>query len=222
MELRPHDLIRINTIEDLLMDDLWPAWVEEALSLAPYVVVRRALPKTGLVPVGIRGLHRGERWATWITGTVVTELIRPEMLLADLSRQVVPMEASDVMRSLQKIAPILNDKNLNWGPTGSVAYELATGIQTITAGSDLDLVLRCSRPLSVAEGRGLLIRLSGESLVRLDIQLDTPMGGVSLADYVNCSQVLVKTFSGPMLVDRNSLWMLTGVHAPPAQICTIS
>lgn len=223
MELRPHDLIRINAKDDLMIEgSLLPAWAEDALLRAPYVVVRRALPKRDMVPVGIRGVHRGERWASWIPWPAVDDVIRPEMLLADLHKQVLPMEVSEVLRSLQKIAPILNDKGLRWGPTGSVAFELATGTPTITDTSDLDLVIRCSRSLSVEKGRVLLIRLRAESLVRLDIQLDTPMGGVSLADYVNCGQVLVKTLSGPMLVDRHCLWMLTGIHAQPAKICTVS
>ncbi|MDR6548167.1 phosphoribosyl-dephospho-CoA transferase [Chryseobacterium rhizosphaerae] len=206
MELTPHDLIRIYNQDDLLTDASLPEWAVSALVHAPYAVVRRAPSKNGLIPVGIRGSKKNERLPAWLISSVVYEVISPEMLVSPLQWKIKQHELNPSILSLKSITPILNQEKLYWGPTGSTAFELATGIKTLTEESDLDLVLRYNNPLPIAEGLSLLDKLNKEAGVRLDIQLETPLGGVSLAEYVNSTTVLVKTLTGPMIVDRKTLW----------------
>jgi phosphoribosyl-dephospho-CoA transferase len=206
MELSPHDLIRVNSLKDVLTDLPFPTWAMEALRLAPYVVVRRAISPAGLIPVGIRGRKRGERLAAWLVATTVQEVITPQTLALRADWDLERNGLNNSLRSLENIAPLLNSDGLCWGPTGSTAFELTTGVKTLTANSDLDLTIRFDKMLTVNDATFLLAKLNAEALVRLDVQLETPVGGVSLAEYVKSSTVLLKTASGPLLVERTDLW----------------
>jgi phosphoribosyl-dephospho-CoA transferase len=206
MELNPHDLIRIDSPKDVLTDLPFPDWAAEALRNAPYVVVRRATSPAGLIPVGIRGRKRGQRLAAWLNPVAVQEVITPQMLASDELWNVERNEFNNSLRSLQNIAPVLNQEGLCWGPTGSTGFQLATSVETLTANSDLDLTIRLDRKLTVSDATLLLAKLNAEALIRLDVQLEIPMGCFSLAEYVNSSTVLVKTASGPLLVERVDLW----------------
>lgn len=206
MELKPHDLVRIDHTENILADQPLPEWALSALKNAPYAVIRRAVPPKGFVPIGLRGRKKNERLAVWLKSPAVGETIAPHMLVSPGQWKIKHDRLSKAVFTLQKIAPVLNDKGLYWGPTGSTAFELATGVQTTTTESDLDLLFRFNRPLPVDEGAALLDELARLSQVRLDIQLDTPPGGVSLKEYVSSPTVLVKTASGPLLIRREELW----------------
>jgi phosphoribosyl-dephospho-CoA transferase len=90
---------------------------------------------------------------------------------------------------------------LLWGPTGSVGFELATGLATATPASDLDLLIRAPERLSTAKAEVLLERLSAAPC-RVDVQLETPTGAVSIAEYARGEKpILVRQTGGPVLVD---------------------
>ena len=84
---------------------------------------------------------------------------------------------------------------------GSVGFELATGEATATPESDLDLILRQDRRLELREGITLLDALTAAAApARIDVLLETPSGGVSLADLVaRPARLLVRTPDGPRL-----------------------
>ena len=95
-----------------------------------------------------------------------------------------------------------------WGPGGSVGFEIATGAATATASSDLDLILRQDRPLEPNQATDLLAALAQAAApARIDVLLETPLGGVALADLAAMqAEVLVRTPCGPrLLVDP---WMV--------------
>jgi phosphoribosyl-dephospho-CoA transferase len=89
-----------------------------------------------------------------------------------------------------------------WGPGGSVGFEIATGVATATASSDLDLILRQDRSFETNEATDLLAALAKAAApARIDLMVETPMGGVSLADLALMpAQVLVRSPDGPRLV----------------------
>jgi len=62
-----------------------------------------------------------------------------------------------------------------------VAFELASGQATASAHSDLDLVIELAAPLAVTAAVRLLREL-GALAVRIDALLETPGGGVALAE----------------------------------------
>jgi phosphoribosyl-dephospho-CoA transferase len=98
-------------------------------------------------------------------------------------------------------------RGYRWGPGGSVGFEIATGMPTATPSSDLDLILRQECRLEPRPGvpgapaTDLLAALTTAAApARIDVLLETPMGGVSLADLAALpTRVLVRTPSGPRI-----------------------
>jgi phosphoribosyl-dephospho-CoA transferase len=91
----------------------------------------------------------------------------------------------------------------SWGPGGSVGFELATGKPTTTRRSDLDIVVYAEEHLSKSDAKRLLI--SARDLpVTVDIRVETPVCGFSLAEYVEPSaeSMLLRTCAGPILSDN--------------------
>jgi phosphoribosyl-dephospho-CoA transferase len=108
------------------------------------------------------------------------------------------------LSTLQTARPMMEATGLPWGPTGSVGFELATGVTAASPDSDLDLVIRMPDgtagllPLLVALHR----ELSGVG-VRVDCQVESPIGAIALAELAGGRpDVLVRTAEGPRLVPR--------------------
>ena len=195
---RPHDLLRLRAARVLLPDA--PQWAIDGLRLAPWVVVRRAAAPMGRIAVGVRGTTRSERYAFTVTSHDVCEVVAPE----DLAHTVrLPGRELAAMCTLQAVRPLLDDIGLPWGPTGSVGFELATGVPTATPESDLDLVVRLGRGLSEASSLVALHRELQSLSARVDCQVETPSGAVALAELVGRqSDVMLRTAEGPRLVSR--------------------
>ena len=197
-----HDLIRVREPIALTVDASVPAWVERALRRTPWVVVRRGYVLDGMMPVGVRGLARPERFAAVLAVAEIAERLSPEELTD--SRYVIDRKRKDAapaLAALARVAPILASRGHRWGPGGSVGFEIATGVATATSASDLDLILRQERRLGLDEAIDLRAVLAEAAApVRVDVLLETPRGGVSLADLAAMSaRVLVRTPDGPRL-----------------------
>ncbi len=212
-ELRAHDLLRLASGAAVLGEGR-PDWIDQALDAAPWVVVRRAPARDGLVPVGVRGETRERRWAAWISERAVMACLPPEALVtrrADLSasRAAVP-----ALAALAPLGELLAAHDLIWGPTGSVGFELASGAATVTQASDLDALIRCDHPLSRASAAGI-VRATGGLGVRGDLLLETPAGGVSLLEYAQTEgRVAARGLHGPRLIDDPWAPFLTEPVAP--------
>jgi phosphoribosyl-dephospho-CoA transferase len=72
---RPHDLLRLSRAGVLEPDA--PPWANSALSVTPWVVVRRAAAPIGRIAVGVRGTSRSERYATVVNPDDVCEVVAP-------------------------------------------------------------------------------------------------------------------------------------------------
>ncbi len=176
-----------------------PDWVPAALARAPWVVVRRARPVSGAVPVGVRGAARGERWGAFVAPSAVAAHLSPEDIAASKAWQRLSRTWVPALRLLDILGRLLGERGLAWGPTGSVGFELASGIATANEESDLDVLIRTPQPMSLGEAReisGELARLP----VRVDAQLELPGGAVSLVEYARGKEVLLRTPDGPRLV----------------------
>jgi phosphoribosyl-dephospho-CoA transferase len=166
-----HSLLRVTDLDALLWDVRRPAWTLAALQLAPWTVVRRAPPRLELWPVGVRGSQRAQRSAAAIA-------------------------------VLDEVAAVLAAHGYagRWGPGGSVGFELASGVPSTTAGSDLDLVLSVDEPMA----RNAAIRLHADLAklpVRIDLLLETPQGAAALAEYAKGEgATLLRSALGPRLV----------------------
>lgn len=105
-----------------------------------------------------------------------------------------------VWQALVKLRPLLDASGLCWGVTGSAGFELASGLPVTHAGSDLDLLLRSPEPLARSTARQLMDAL-GATPCKVDIQLQTPLGGVALVEWARApARVMVKGEQGPLLV----------------------
>jgi phosphoribosyl-dephospho-CoA transferase len=77
-------------------------------------------------------------------------------------------------------------------------------VPTVTASSDLDLLIHTPDRLAVSAAQQLLCELhehAQRAQVRVDAQLATPAGGVALAELAaDKPQVMVRTTLGPRLM----------------------
>ena len=197
-----HDLIRLREPIALTADAPVPAWVEPALRRAPWVVVRRGHVRDGMIPVGVRGLARPQRFAAFLAVGEIADRLSPEDLTDSLCAiERARTDAAPALAALARVAPLLARRGLRWGPGGSVGFEIATGVLTATCSSDLDLILRQDRRLEPGEAIELRAALAeAAALARIDVMLETPGGGVSLTELAAMPrQVLVRTPDGARL-----------------------
>ncbi len=216
--LRTHDLIRLRESTALVVDATPPAWVEIALADAPWVVVRRAPLRGTRVPVGVRGATRAQRFAAFVPLAEIVERRSPESLLhAPVTRERAA--AIPALAALERVADVIARYGCRGGPGGSVGFELASGVETARAESDLDLVLR--HPESLTRDRARALRdalVVAAAPVRVDAILETPIGTVSLLEFTSDSErVVVRTQDGPLLLCTDPWTMGMSValdHAP--------
>jgi phosphoribosyl-dephospho-CoA transferase len=203
-----HDLIRLREPILPTADGQAPSWVELTLRRTPWVVVRRGWVRDGMIPVGVRGLTRSQRFAAFVAVGEIAERVSPEGLAA--SGHIIQQTRKDAvpaLAALDRVAGLLQRCGYRWGPGGSVGFEIATGVATATASSDLDLILRqdcrpASRPgVPGAPATDLLAALTlAAAPASIDVMIETPLGGVSLADLSAMrAQVLVRTPCGPRM-----------------------
>jgi phosphoribosyl-dephospho-CoA transferase len=197
-----HDLVRLRDPIALTVNPPMPAWVGPALKRTPWVVVRRGHVRDGMMPVGVRGMTRQQRFAAFLAVAEITDRLSPEDLM--VSGYVIEQKSKDAvpaLTALARVAPILARRGHRWGPGGSVGFEIATGAMTATSSSDLDVILRQDHRLEPNEAAELLTALvKAAAPARIDVMLETACGGVSLADLAAIpAQVLVRTPCGPRL-----------------------
>jgi phosphoribosyl-dephospho-CoA transferase len=206
--LCPHDLLWIEDAKALTTVSPLPPWASaDRLLRAPVVVRREKVDDPRLVPVGLRGKTRSERFAAYLDRNAVARRIRPEMMvdhaLAYIEEQRGLLRAFE---ALAVLAPLLDATGLAWGPTGGVGFQLASRLPVVRADSDLDILLRSRAPLSTAQMLELRM-ICSSPICRIDIQVDTGNGAFSFAEWANVNaqwasgngRVLLKTDTGPVL-----------------------
>src|SRR5580698_2429742 len=196
--LHVHDLILLRTASALISTRSGPACPYLNLNQRPWVVVRRGRISDGLIPVGVRGPQRHERCAGFTRLSEVIETRRPDqlrMMLASNSRRSL-----QAFRTLSYLKSRLVGFDMSWGPGGSVGYELASGIPTVRAGSDLDLILFAPRKLELTEAQDLW-RMISSAPGKVDAVVETPFCGFSLEEFVTTSsrRILLRTSDGRIL-----------------------
>lgn len=202
--VQTHCLLRIDSAAAVAAETPVPEWVTMQLTRTPWVVVRRAHRRDGLLPVGVRGGTRAERFAGWLRPASVVASLTPLQLAArrDWCARA-PRAALAALAALPDVESIMRQENLatRWGPAGSVAFELASGCATVTAASDLDLVVQLGAALPAAQASTLFGQLM-QLPVRADVLLETPAGAVALGEYARGRPpYLVRTAQGPRLLD---------------------
>jgi phosphoribosyl-dephospho-CoA transferase len=197
--VRTHDLLRLTSGAGLRHEESVPDWVPTSLARAPWVVVRRARPPAGLIPVGVRGSARAQRFAALLAPDAVAACVTPEDLVAERVWHHIPRARRvGYLLVLDAVDELFSSLGLIWGPTGSVGFELATGVAAAGTASDLDVVVRAPEPWPLEGAREIADHLN-RLPARVDAQLDVPVGAMSLAEYARGGRVLLRTPDGPTL-----------------------
>jgi phosphoribosyl-dephospho-CoA transferase len=228
-DLKTHTLLRIGGPRALRSEEGsgLPPWVDESLQRAPWVVIRRAPFRGGLIPVGVRGESREQRFASWISTDAVLEYVTPQTLASCRSWAIAvdPARCAAVpaLAALDLVESIMEEHHFRglWGPGGSVGFELASERVTATPGSDLDLVVEVSG-VSRANQLESLDRLwsaLGALPVRIDVLLESPEGAVALSDYAQAhrenSPFVLRTTEGPRLIRHQAS---SALHTPARSV----
>ncbi len=176
--------------------------------------MRRAKLQGGLVPVGVRGESRGERLAAWLSPNDALEYVTPQGLVSTrtwaraAAAHAVRHRTIAALAVCDRVERIMHEHGLArlWGPGGSVGFELASGEPTVTAASDLDLVVEVARPEVIAGNAQSLLNALTALPVRVDVLLETPRGAIALSEYVrfragdNQHPFVLRTPTGPRLI----------------------
>jgi len=177
--------------------------------------MRRAQPQGGLVPVGVRGKFRQQRFAAWLSPDDILEYVTPQGLVATETWARAAAACALRHRAIAALAvrdpveKILDENGLAklWGPGGSVGFELASGEPTVMVTSDLDLVVEIARPEAIAADALSIWNALTALPVRVDVLLETPRGAIALSEYVrarngdNQHSFVLRTPTGPRLIE---------------------
>lgn len=193
--LQAHDLLWGMTVDHL--DGSAPIWAIEAMQAGHPVVVRRAITDSSMIAVGIRGNARHQRYATQMPKPAIIRCVSPEQLV-NIDLQAFP----HLQQRLVGIANVMEYFAVQWGYAGSVGFELATGIRVVHAQSDIDLIMRMPNYLDKQLAHQMLIQLE-ETTEKVDVQLQTPHGGVALKEWARGSiKILLKSSHAAVLVEN--------------------
>lgn len=176
-----HDLVRID--RDSFVDVPVPNWVKKILATCQWAVVRRALAPAGEIAIGFRGNTRSERWGGFLKKNLICKHVRPSDLL-DAGRSAILIARTPAIKMLREVIERWDDFSFQWGPTGSVGFELASGSHVTTELSDLDIAIRAPSRMTLERARSLWQRLGGLQN-NMDILVETPECGFSLQEYAN-------------------------------------
>lgn len=194
--LRAHDLLWFDASSSFQCAEPLPDWAVAVLQEQRPVVVRRAVAGLNEIAVGLRGTSRAQRLGGILPMAAIVRVATPESLLQRLDGVDLTLPA---LASLATLRSSLAD-HYAWGPTGSVGFQLATGLPVVRIDSDLDIVMRFPEEPDRAE-LDSLTRLFVELPVRCDVQMETPHGAVALAEWARGERrMLLKTARGPCLV----------------------
>jgi phosphoribosyl-dephospho-CoA transferase len=189
---RVHDLLLLRSGVVSTSGASKPAWVTLLGPSNLLVVVRRATAPEGLVAVGMRGINRSQRWGGLADLADVKERLRPSQLSFHMARRT--RVGIPAMAALSWLERQLDKSELDWGPVGSVGFELATGQQVVTGTSDLDIALFAPTRFTRDTARGLWNVMKAAAPVRVDVRVETLYCGFSLEEYARSvtEQVLVR------------------------------
>lgn len=129
------------------------------------------------------------------------EVITPETLTQKkFWRENKHIKGTKMFQVLEEVDKILGSYNIAWGPTGSVGFELASGVETITNTSDLDIIARAPEILSIDIAKNIIKELS-KLTIKTDVQLEVPNGSIALEEYARDNKsIMLRTINGPKFV----------------------
>jgi phosphoribosyl-dephospho-CoA transferase len=197
--VRTHDLLEIDANRFLSCHTCTPEWVVKNLHRTPFVVVRRGLATWPVIPVGVRGVDRNQRWAATCAFNLVKSILAPPQLL----RRSVPKSRENAIpafRALNLMKERWRDLDYPWGPGGSIGFELAAGTNIAKPESDLDLVIYAAGRITREMAQSLCAQTQ-DLTAAVDVRVEAPLCGFSLKEYAsqNPGRILLRTPNGMRL-----------------------
>jgi len=181
-----------------------PPWVKQSILAAPYVVVRReqgpSAPLADNIAIGVRGEGREMRWADTISPNCVAAVIPPVHLRLTSKVRAERVQKIPALGHLLRLQQKWRADERAWGPGGSVGFELASGRQTATVTSDLDIIVFAPEPFDKPYAANLL-QSAQEISPQIDILIETPGFAFSLAEYATSknTSILLRGPEGPYM-----------------------
>lgn len=193
-----HDIVRFD--REIIQQ---PALVAQlALTKQVFGVIRRGIAsQSDLVPVGLRGVARNQRFALEIPADAIQAVIHPWEITTRESFRVNEVAQFPAYAQYHAARKILS--GFKWGVGGSLGFELSSGISAIKPTSDFDLLLYANAP---AELPLTVIAANHSFFEQFDTQVITAKGGFALKEYLRtpAKKILLKTDAGPLLTKE--LW----------------
>ncbi|MER2028624.1 MAG: malonate decarboxylase holo-ACP synthase [Solibacillus sp.] len=197
MELTVHDLVYLKSMDRIEYFGDYPDWMNEDEMAQGIAVVRRMKVEDGKVAIGFRGNNRSKRFAAITAISNIKRVIRPFDVLVNSYPETH-------VQSLTYIEKVLDD--FKWGIGGSVGFSMATGINVCHENSDMDIILYCEKLQELDEFKPKLSQLQ-KSARRVDVQVEIlGVGAVVLADYLKHDSFILRTSTGPILLEKESLY----------------
>jgi phosphoribosyl-dephospho-CoA transferase len=208
--VRRHDLIFVSPVawhsliksrDDLVEEPLVVDWADRGWPL----VARRAMPgDTGGVALGLPlPPFAGKRRLSF--------LMQPD----DIVSTAPPLELSATINTvpepwrhaLDQVADLASRHGVEARVFGSLAWQMLTGLNYLTAGSDLDLLLSYPRSGDLVRLTADLAAIEATAPMRLDGEITRDDGaGVNWRElHAGAREVLVKTTDGVALLDAKLL-----------------
>ena len=196
MQVNPHDFVWISSLDDLPVESL-PEWVISQWNNQLPLVVRREATDENKLSVGIRGIKPGQRVITQIDKSAITHIMNVESLVSN-SREL--QRSMFIALPPVQVLLLLSQHNWpwKWAVTGSCAYTLVTDIQSMLADCDLDVLIRCPTRHKKEDFAEFAIK-ANTPLCRIDIHVETPKGGFSLAEWFKNEKVTLHTPNGDVM-----------------------
>lgn len=195
---QPHDLIWVKPSDDFFHDV--PDWVKTEWDWTLPLIVRRDSASPEKIPAGIRGLVRAHRHPVFVNCGDIVRVLTPEGVLEHLDN--VTFKEHPCIVALKKLKAF--SWPFAWGVGGSCGFSLATGQMRMRPESDLDLIIRAPTRLKRSDFDCWKTVCSTLGC-RADTQVQTPLGGFALSEWLTHDRVLLKTNQRPLLT--NDPWL---------------
>jgi phosphoribosyl-dephospho-CoA transferase len=197
----PHDLLELSSshyVENLASS---PEWVRKSLSDCSFVVVRRKPAPPKQVAIGVRGATRNKRWAGTVDSDGIRAVIRPFEIRTTQHKNKLRTDALPAFRYLKRLESLWSSLEFQWGPGGSVGFELATGCPAANESSDLDIILFAPRSFSHEYAKELFLSVCDISPNSIDVLVEAPDCAFSLREYAHAeaNSFLLRTYDEPVL-----------------------
>lgn len=195
-----HDLLFVSEIQYIHQPFI--GFSEQELHSRP-VVVRRDILPSNLIPIGVRGKTRTERFAAGVLKQHLLQITTPEEIVKERKwLNSNHQELDKHWQTLEKIDYFMRQNQIEWGLLGSLGFELVSHIPTGNGSSDIDLRI-CYKTKPPDELLTQIHYALSQLPIAVDIQIETPIGGFALHEWILKKSAMMKTNRGPLITTNH-------------------